>query len=531
MDGELDARAGAWVAMRTEACEATRVHGHQSDALLDLRMQCLDARLAEMRALTRLLARADAEVVDRAVRAATDLPRLDACANAAALTAAYPLPAAADARRAVLGLRERADAVEALMRTGQYQQSRDEAARLVDATAQIDYPPARARALYLLGALQHRTSAPAAAEATLREAAQWAARARDDRLLGRVWITLVLVIGNEQARFDDGLALVPVARTAIERAGGDDELEAALLAASALIHVQQSRFVEAHQELARALPLRERVQGPDHPEVAIVLSHMSAAFEGEGKLREALAHERRALAIRQRTLGAGHPDTAASLHNTAGILHLLQELDEATRLELQALDIWRRVHGAAHPDVALAENTLGNIRWSQNHHAEAREHFERARRITVAAFGEGHPSIATIDFNLGELSIAQGRHDDAVRFCERGRAAFQKVYGASNPELGEYDVCLARAHLRSDRLAPALRAARHAVGLLEAGEADSAALAGARFVLAQTLARLGRDRGRARELARAARAGYVASYGEGHPQVKEVDDWLAAGGR
>ena len=40
----LDQYTGAWVAMKTEACEATQVHKTQSEETLTLRMYCLDRR-------------------------------------------------------------------------------------------------------------------------------------------------------------------------------------------------------------------------------------------------------------------------------------------------------------------------------------------------------------------------------------------------------------------------------------------------------------------------------------------------------
>src|SRR5262249_23660080 len=61
----LDAYAHDWVAMRTSACEATRLRGEQSEELLDLRMECLDQRGRELRALGELLAGADAALVEK----------------------------------------------------------------------------------------------------------------------------------------------------------------------------------------------------------------------------------------------------------------------------------------------------------------------------------------------------------------------------------------------------------------------------------------------------------------------------------
>src|SRR5690606_22621538 len=47
----FDDRAQAWSAMRRDACEATLVRHEQSDALLDLRMRCLDRHAEELGAL------------------------------------------------------------------------------------------------------------------------------------------------------------------------------------------------------------------------------------------------------------------------------------------------------------------------------------------------------------------------------------------------------------------------------------------------------------------------------------------------
>jgi serine/threonine protein kinase len=81
----LDQQAQSWVAMHTEACQATRVRGEQSDELLDLRMGCLQSRLEEMRALTDLFAQASARIVETSVEAANALTPLRGCADAVAL--------------------------------------------------------------------------------------------------------------------------------------------------------------------------------------------------------------------------------------------------------------------------------------------------------------------------------------------------------------------------------------------------------------------------------------------------------------
>ena len=73
----MDDYTGSWAAARKDACEATRFRGEQSEALLDLRMQCLERRASEVKALGEVLAHADVDVARHAVQAAEGLTALE----------------------------------------------------------------------------------------------------------------------------------------------------------------------------------------------------------------------------------------------------------------------------------------------------------------------------------------------------------------------------------------------------------------------------------------------------------------------
>src|SRR5262249_40719201 len=108
-----------WVAMRTEACEATHLRGTQSAHLLDLRMSCLTRRKVQLGALTSLLSeRPDPQVLDKSVQAALGLPGLETCADAAVLTAEIPPPEQPAVRAAVEGLQRRLAAAQELLDAG-----------------------------------------------------------------------------------------------------------------------------------------------------------------------------------------------------------------------------------------------------------------------------------------------------------------------------------------------------------------------------------------------------------------------------
>src|SRR5205807_2111714 len=65
---DLDVWSTAWMSARLETCQATRIRGEQSEALLDLRMQCLDARLDEARSTVETLMRGEPDIVEAAAR-------------------------------------------------------------------------------------------------------------------------------------------------------------------------------------------------------------------------------------------------------------------------------------------------------------------------------------------------------------------------------------------------------------------------------------------------------------------------------
>ena len=66
----------------------------------------------------------------------------------------------------------------------------------------------------------------------------------------------------------------------------------------------------------RALTIREKVLGPDHPDTANI-NNLAVLLWNQGELAAAQSLHERALVIKELVLGPDHPDTAASLHNLA----------------------------------------------------------------------------------------------------------------------------------------------------------------------------------------------------------------------
>ncbi|MGI5864078.1 MAG: protein kinase domain-containing protein [Myxococcales bacterium] len=112
----LDRYGEAWTSAHTEACEATRVRGEQSEEALDLRMGCLHRRRSALGSLVELFARADADIVRHAAMAVSALDPLDPCSDLQALAEQVPPPASAELRARVESARAELETARAAAR-------------------------------------------------------------------------------------------------------------------------------------------------------------------------------------------------------------------------------------------------------------------------------------------------------------------------------------------------------------------------------------------------------------------------------
>ncbi len=98
----------------------------------------------------------------------------------------------------------------------------------------------------------------------------------------------------------------------------------------------QVRYAEAEPLLQRALAIRERALGPEHPHVAASLNNLAVLYDTQGRYAEAEPLYQRSLAIREKALGPEHPDVAQSLESYAALLRETGRADEAVELEARA---------------------------------------------------------------------------------------------------------------------------------------------------------------------------------------------------
>ncbi|MCB8922547.1 MAG: tetratricopeptide repeat protein [Ardenticatenaceae bacterium] len=82
-------------------------------------------------------------------------------------------------------------------------------------------------------------------------------------------------------------------------------------------------LAEARPYYQRALDIKEKALGPNHPDTALSLNNLGYLLQAMGNLAEARPYYQRALDIREKVLGPDHPDTATSLNNLGALLRAM----------------------------------------------------------------------------------------------------------------------------------------------------------------------------------------------------------------
>ncbi len=186
----------------------------------------------------------------------------------------------------------------------------------------------------------------------------------------------------------------------------------------------EGKYVTAELLCNRALAIRKKILGPDHPEIARSLDNLAdlysrrphnSVYEAElwwgfananDDLDVAMFLYKRALAIREKALGAEHPDVARSLDNLVWVWVWVWawkqdggwepgiDLDDLGKplltkpLLKRALAIREKALGAEHPETAKSLYELANLEENQ---AAAELLHKRALAIREKVLGAEHP--------------------------------------------------------------------------------------------------------------------------------------------
>ena len=472
----LDAYAAAWHDSRRQACEATRGRGNQSEAVMDLRMSCLERRRRELGALTDVLLTADRDGVASAPETAQALSPLSRCADVEALSQPVPPPDRPEVAARVKAAYARLDEARARLSADRWQEAVDRARPVVAEAEALGYKPLLGEALLVEGEarafLRDET-----ATTTLRRAMLASLAGRDDLHATEAVVHQVYIDGEVAQRPEQAKLHAEEARALLERSGGHPELEAQLLVFQASSLVQQARPGDALPLLQQALALQERLHGKDSPRLARGLMLLSTALRQTGRSEEALVHNQRTRALLEAAYGTDHPKVAMLLNNRGSTLMELRRYTEARDSFQESLARYERMYGPGQPvryATGLRAN-LGAVAFTLGDYDES----ERLQREALALYQQHFPPGSAYRVRTGNnltlVLLNQGRMQEALKLIQELEAEREAATldGRRDPVFAQPAMNATEVHLRLGRPDLAVASAKRAVALLREMGAES----------------------------------------------------------
>ncbi len=459
----LDTYASRWAYTYRQVCEATTVRHEQTSERMALRMECLEARRRELGALGRVLAEADAEVVERATQAARSLSSVEACAHVSAATTVEAPPGDADARAEIEALRAELAAAGAYLNSGKYRLAHELAQASLERASRSARAPLRAEALELRGEAESRLGDFGAAATTFKQAANAAGEASAEGPEARARLGLAFALG-ELGKFEAAHDWAEYAGALAKRLPDAEFVEVDRLSAEGWIFFREGKYERAAASLREALAAAGRWREPRPEALALLHNRLGNTLSSLRRFDEAIDHFEREDALVTAALGAEHPDRARSFSDRANLLLSNKRYEEAIGLLTRAIALWP----AGGSQQAISIVNLGEANEGLGRHREAAEHYERA--LAMAASTSPPPTwvLGALEVRRGRTLARLGRVGDGLAACEHGLSLVQSSLASDHEYVAEALECVGSVRTGAGQAKAAIAPLERALAIRQA---------------------------------------------------------------
>jgi len=200
---------------------------------------------------------------------------------------------------------------------------------------------------------------------------------------------------------------------------------------------------EVQMLIEQAMSIRERVFGPEHPEVVRSLASLSGLIDKHWNNSIVKSLAERALVIFEKTYGPNHAEIAKILDELGTIYYWEKELDKANEILERSLRIKEMVFGIDHISIAKTHDRIGIFFGSIGQLNKARTHIERSLEIREKALESEDIDVADILSGWNEDALIErgktidlfGCDDNVLILWERTISILEKTLGPEHPEV------------------------------------------------------------------------------------------------
>ncbi|WP_394827976.1 protein kinase domain-containing protein [Pendulispora albinea] len=543
----LDGYGAQWKRTSTELCGRAGWWWSDGDAMHARSSMCLDERRRQLRAVTDVLTNGDQNVRLRAPDVLVQLDALSACTNPAVLASTSVPAHHPGSSRNVDRIRDLLAQSQALDEALQASPAKEAARRALELAREEHDRALAAEALYRLSVVQETDDEYDAAESSVVQALAEAESSGHERLLPRIWLQMLTIVGHEKDRYSEVERLVPFIETHVQRFDPQGPTHVELLFVLGVIEADRGNYERAIEQLRMVLDMTRTVFAENDLRRIQIYQHLIDVERAVSQFDKAIAHARLALAETEALFGKEHPRLAGTLSLLARMLteqgdlagaraarehasRMVEQVfpSENTYLSKSLFDLGYAYLEAAEPEAALslfrrahtitvAESwngaselaAMARAEMELGHLETARAMCEQALAIFTNVVGASHPESLKVGARLGKILRALRRERDALQLCTQLLRTAEQAPGP-HAMVGWVLLCIGESYEQLGQLPEALAALERAEKLLE--ETTTMLPFGRgpeiRFALARVLWRVGGDRERARRLANEALDSY-----------------------
>ncbi len=211
-------------------------------------------------------------------------------------------------------------------------------------------------------------------------------------------------------------------------------IEAAIRQTIGKTYYELGEYGAAEPHLERALELRRRVLGEEHPDTLTTMDYLVCLYGEQGQVTKAEPLAIKTLELRRRVRGEEHQDTIESIHDLAWLYYLQREYAKAEPLSMKALELSLRVLGEEHSYTPIYVAQMGRIYKAQGQFAKAEPLYFKALELRRRSLGEEHYHTLFSALDLGHLYIDQGQFAKAEPLLLKTLDGLRRVLGEEHRE-------------------------------------------------------------------------------------------------
>jgi eukaryotic-like serine/threonine-protein kinase len=215
----------------------------------------------------------------------------------------------------------------------------------------------------------------------------------------------------------------------------------------AVVYWYGGKYPQAEDLHRQTLEIKRRVLGPEHPDTLMSMNNLGVVYDDEGKYAQAEALDSQTLELKRRVLGPEHDATLRSMTNLALAYVDEGKYTQAEALDRQALEIQRHVLGPEHPDTLRSMNKLANIYNDEGKYTQAEDLHSQTLEIQRRVLRPDHPDTLMSMNNLAVDYQKQGKYALAEAYAGQALAGRRHALGPEHPNTMTSAADLALAYL------------------------------------------------------------------------------------